>query len=181
MCPLRKMQQLMHCGKKNWSGQLEVPWSKFSIAFYNAINEPLTRDREATVNYKCLRKLVAEGNLEDSQNVSLERFGLFSKWFGPIKGSERVILDNVSTILAAIWFHGDITRQQCETYLSSFKKGCWMVRTSTTEPEKTPFTLSKFNKHGKVDHQRIFVGTKGYYSHIKYKTTQKKNRGPLLG
>jgi len=162
--------------KKNWSGSLQVPWTKFNVCFYNVINEPLTRDRESSVNYKCLRKLVAEGDNPDALTVSLERFGLFSKWFGPIKGNEQTILDNVGTILECPWFHGDISRQQCESLLSNFKKGSWMVRVSNTEPEKTPFTLSKVNKSAKVDHQRIYVapGNKGYFSHIKFKSGTKK-------
>jgi len=162
--------------KNNYSGRTTVPWSQFNIAFYGCLNEPIPRNRDTSINYKCLRKLIAEGDNPEALTVSLERFGLFSKWFGPIKGNEKNLLDNVGTILGFAWFHGDVTKQHCESLLGNFKKGYWLIRASHTEPEKTPFTLSKVNKKGQVDHQRIYVspGNKGYYSNIKHKNGTKK-------
>jgi len=58
-----------------------------------------------------------------------------------------------------------------------------MVRLSTTEPiEKSPFTLSKVNKKGAVDHQRIYATAGGstYYTHIKYKSGTNKIEGQDL-
>jgi len=70
------------------------------------------------------------------------------------------------------WFHGDITRLESETKLQGYldEKGTFLIRLSTTEPiMKSPFTISKVNKSGRIDHQRIMLShdRTGYYTTIK--------------
>eukprot|EP01125_Pyxidicula_operculata_P008052 TRINITY_DN2723_c0_g2_i1.p1 TRINITY_DN2723_c0_g2~~TRINITY_DN2723_c0_g2_i1.p1 ORF type:complete len:520 (-),score=121.37 TRINITY_DN2723_c0_g2_i1:64-1623(-) len=167
--------------KKNWSSELQTTWAQFSTVLYKELNETLARDRERNINYKCMQKVLAtEGDRDSELVVTLERFGLFLKWFGPLTGQKVSIFDRVTNLLKQPWFHGDIERQACENLLSSFKKGTFLVRFSLTEPDRTPFTISKVNKNGAINHQRVYVQPdgKGYYVHVKYKSGTKKVEVP---
>jgi len=126
--------------KKNWIGEIQTSWVKFSTIFYKQIGEPLARERERNIDYQCLRKILCEST--PNEHVTLERFGTFLKWFGPLKQGK--ILEKTKTLMQAPWFHGDIQRQDAETLLSAFPKGNYLVRLSFNEPiAKTPFTISK--------------------------------------
>jgi len=159
--------------KKNWHGEIQTTWPKFSTVLYKELGEALVRDRERNINYKCIQKILSEGPQE---LVTLERFGLFLKWFGPLNGKVS-IFDRVRNLLQCTFFHGDIGRTECECLLTSMsKRGYYLVRFSNTEPERTPFTISKINKKGAINHQRVYIRPdgKGYYTHVKYKNGTKK-------
>jgi len=80
------------------------------------------------------------------------------------------------------WFHGDLPRQKFgSNIIRSFKKkkGTYLIRLSTTDPiEKTPFTISKVNKKGIINHQRVFVNRdrSGFYIVIKSKDDGGKDK-----
>jgi len=154
--------------KRQWPGQLQISWNQFSVEFFKLLHEPLSRDRN--LHFKCLRALL----VEKDEVVSLERFALFSKWFHPI--SHPQVLAKTGEIMKYDWFHGDISRDNAMTILKSKKKGCFLVRLSTTEPEHAPFVISKLGSKGDVSHQRIFVNEQGngYY------TNTKDKKGKLL-
>jgi serine/threonine protein kinase len=138
--------------KRLWPGLLQISWNQFSVEYYKLLHEPIARDRNH--NFKCLRALL----VEKDEVVTLERFALFSKWFHPI--SLPNVLTRVSEIMKFEWFHGDISRDDASNTLKSKKKGYFLVRLSTTEPELTPFVISKMG--GKdVSHQRIFINENG--------------------
>jgi len=158
-----------------WPGQLQTSWNQFCVEFYKLVGEPLTRDRD--LNYKCLQKLLIP---EEQDFVTLDRFGYFSKWFSPLT---KGVLDRLREVLSLPWFHGDISRKECEALLSSFKKGAYLVRLSMTEPiQVSPFTVSKVSGRGEVNHQRIYVCETGHYVHVKdrkNKTTKLEVSGSL--
>jgi len=162
--------------KMSWPGQVQISWNLFSVEFYKAIGQTLTRDRNE-VKFKCLQAI-----LENDQSVNLERFGFFSKWFFPL---DKTLLDRLVEIMKLPYFHGDISRKESEAFLSNFKKGSYLVRLSTTEPVKSsPFTVSKVSSKG-VNHQRIYVkdNGSGFYVHIKDKKKKLVNLevdGPLV-
>src|SRR6185437_15169517 len=62
-------------------------------------------------------------------------------------------------------------------------KGSFLLRLSLTEPEKTPFTISKVNREGVVIHQRVHVlpHQAGYLLVIKSAKETKKieSNGPI--
>jgi hypothetical protein len=167
--------------KKNWAGQLSVSWIKFVPVFYEAIKEPLAREREKDSSYKVLRHLLivdGTGFKEgDNEEVSVERFGRMMKWFGNLNNDQGNILKRIVALAQTPWFHGEIERPACETLLANIRDpGVFLVRLSTTEPERTPFTLSKYSKDGSVTHQRINVrpDLRGHYVAFKTKKGNEK-------
>jgi len=148
--------------KSLWPGQLQISWNQFSVEFYKLIGQTLHRDRD--IKFKCLQAL-----LEIDQVVTLERFGFFSKWFYPLN---KGVLDRLVETLKLPYFHGDISRKESEAFLSSFKKGSFLIRFSMTDPvQVSPFTITKVSDKGDINHQRIYVMEKqaGFYIHTKDK------------
>jgi len=70
------------------------------------------------------------------------------------------------------WFHGDISRDDAVTLLKTKKKGYFLVRLSTTEPEHTPYVISKLGSKGDVSHQRIFINENGAGFHVNTKDSK---------
>jgi len=60
----------------------------------------------------------------------------------------------MKTCMQKEWFHGNITKETAEDLLAGQPKKTYLVRTSKTEKE-SPFTISKVNKKGEINHQRI--------------------------
>lgn len=133
--------------KENWCGELHVPFSRFAPTLYHSLGIPLV-DKQRNLEYKCLQAILAK---EDSgpPMVALEKFSFFTKWFGKLhqtdkKGNDITVLQVLLNIMQKPWFHGDITRHEAEALLGSFKsKGTYLIRVSTTTPDKYPFTISK--------------------------------------
>jgi hypothetical protein len=172
--------------KENWKGKDETSFNKFVAALYKILEVPLGRDRERNTDYKCLKAILSENEKDtENSNVNIEKLGLLLKWFGPlqqtIKNEETNIISIVGNVMKESWFHGDLPRPQCEALLTDYikKKGTYLVRLSTTDPiEKSPFTISKVNKKGKINHQRVFVSRnrQGYYIVVKSKSDQKDKK-----
>jgi len=151
---------------------MSVPWENFAAAFYRAINEvPLSdREKEKNSKYKLLKSMLATTPEEGPLEATLERFGHFLGWFGPLSEG---YLERLRKTMVEEWFHGDITKNEAESVLLSWKKkGSFLVRVSVTDPFANPYTLSMLN--GKlVEHLRIGAmktgDTFGYYTNIKIK------------
>jgi len=166
----------------HFKGKDSVEFPKFAKVLYAHLKLPPPNPKD--ISFKCLSAILPQKNKRDGKEiVTLERFGLFLKWFGPLKGKPN-IFDNMQAIMKNHWFHGDVDRVQSETLLNDQKPGVFLIRASTTEPEKTPFTISKVGKDGKISHQRINIqkDRSGFYLYLKSsKGTQKKVEisGPL--
>lgn len=125
-----------------------------------------------SLDYLCMESLLAEQDKkEETDIITLERFSLFIHWFGSLKSiiDGKNIIERVKFLCEKEFFHGDISRQEADQKLAKEKKGHFLVRLSTTEPEKTPFTISKVNRHGVINHQRVnaLPNDAGYYVSIK--------------
>jgi hypothetical protein len=93
-----------------------------------------------------------------------------------LKTSAGTIIDRTKLVCEQEWFHGDISREESEQKLANEKKGSFLVRLSLTEPDKTPFTISKVNQKGVINHQRVSVSPdhSSLYVTIKYPKETKK-------
>ena len=106
--------------------------------------------------------MIAEPNTDpnpsDPEMVRLEKFASIINWFGPVVLDHKgfSVLDKMRVLMQKEWFHGDIPKDAAEDLLAGQSKGCFLVRTSNTE-RNAPFTISKVNKKGKINHQRIHV------------------------
>jgi len=74
--------------KDNWIGKDEVSFNKFVTVLCKALDVQLGRDRERSIDYKCL-KAILSNEKDDSLNVNIEKFGLLTKWFGPLKQKRK--------------------------------------------------------------------------------------------
>jgi len=152
--------------KLHYQGMHEVSWDTFVIEFYKASGEPISRDRESDPKYRLLKQILSHQSTENTFLVSLERFGLFLKWFGPM--GPQCLSAMVQTMQMP-WFHGDLAKVPCEALLNGFqKRGYYIVRLSSTNPEETPYTISKYTKNG-VEHLRVNRRKQGngYYTQVK--------------
>jgi len=139
--------------KRSFEGKRDVPLKSFDAAFYRAINEEYPPYPEFDDKYKCLKAIISSEKDDHSANVTVERFGLFLDWFGPM---DNQILNRLLNAMKEDWFHGDVSREESESKLSDFeRKGTFMIRLSTNLPQKNPFTLSMVNKNGDLIHLRI--------------------------
>eukprot|EP00029_Vermamoeba_vermiformis_P009351 TRINITY_DN4633_c1_g1_i1.p1 TRINITY_DN4633_c1_g1~~TRINITY_DN4633_c1_g1_i1.p1 ORF type:complete len:529 (-),score=229.48 TRINITY_DN4633_c1_g1_i1:181-1767(-) len=174
-CALDNDMDAQGLWSNNFKGKDTVDFAKFAKALYATLKLPPPGPKD--LQFRLLSALCALSNKRDDRQVAtLERFSLFTKWFGPLKGAKKNILDTMQTVCENPWFHGDIERPGSETLLEPQKPGTYLVRVSLTEPEKTPFTISKVGKDGKISHQRINImkDRSGYYVYLKSSKGQKK-------
>jgi len=174
--------------------KLQVPFSEFVQELYRALNEKLPRNKDIDLKCQCLKMTLAEkvsGAKEEI--VVIEKFALFSKWFGPFRRHDnRTMLDAMLEIASYPWFHGNIDKDEAKEILTTFKpinrKGkalSYLVRVSTSDPvDLNPFTISKWTKENKIVHQRIQYNpsTTEYSLAIKEKgESMVVSSGPMLG
>lgn len=173
--------------KSHFLGKTHVPWGEFAKHFLAMLKlgAPNPKDQ----NLQCLHKILAEQNTDpnpsDSEMVRLEKFASIINWFGPIVLDHKgfSILDKMRVSMQKEWFHGDISKDAAEDLLAGQQKGTFLVRTSNTE-KNAPFTISKVNKKGKINHQRIHKRPDGTFElTIKYpdgKTKVEESKDDLL-
>jgi len=163
----------MH-GRKFWKDYFlkkdRVTWPEFLRVFANFMpqTDPVTR----AIDIKCLHALVAEKSLNGEEKVTMEGFGNFLCWFGPmVYEGLPPLMDRVRAILRRSYFHGDISTTDAEAFLASKQVGTFLVRFSTSAPGC--FTISKVAGDNSIQHQRImhppnqpayFINNKAYGS-----------------
>eukprot|EP01129_Flabellula_baltica_P007123 TRINITY_DN2737_c0_g1_i2.p1 TRINITY_DN2737_c0_g1~~TRINITY_DN2737_c0_g1_i2.p1 ORF type:complete len:437 (-),score=100.28 TRINITY_DN2737_c0_g1_i2:69-1379(-) len=130
-----------------WRSNFEtstVPFGDFAKKFYEMVHQDYPVYPEYDEGHKCLAAVFPE-------YVSVEQFGNFLVWFGPL---DDTILHRLVELLEQPWFFGDITRDEAEAKLSDFdKKGTFLIRLSTNNPRDNPYTLSLIRKQ--IMHLRI--------------------------
>eukprot|EP01118_Nematostelium_gracile_P000928 TRINITY_DN1091_c0_g1_i1.p1 TRINITY_DN1091_c0_g1~~TRINITY_DN1091_c0_g1_i1.p1 ORF type:complete len:533 (-),score=127.27 TRINITY_DN1091_c0_g1_i1:144-1694(-) len=167
-----------HLGCEFWKqyflGKEKVSWFDFLSRFLSLMQVNLNAN---DVYVLCLRKIVADQNKDphakEPFQVTLENFAHVLDWFGPLR-KDASLLEKIKSAMQKDWFHGNITRDVAEDLLSGQPNGTFLVRTSTTE-KAYPFTISKVNKKGKINHQRIHRNKDGFFElTIKFSDTKVK-------
>jgi len=178
VCPdMAKLWKL----EKRWRGKEQVKYESFvrTVCKYLRI-----KYQEKVLAFKCLKALVAvekKKGADVTPMVSIDRLGLVMAWFGPMTAlswekPKVTFLDRMLSVLKHGWFFGDIEREESEALLRDFKKkpGTFLVRVNlggTTEPEVTPFTISKVNNL-KLEHMRVYhyKDRTGYFIQVQTRT-----------
>jgi len=74
-----------------------VDFAKFAKALYTTLKLPPPGPKD--LQFRLLSALCALSNKRDDRQVAtLERFSLFTKWFGPLKGAKKNILDTMQAV-----------------------------------------------------------------------------------
>ncbi|ELP90668.1 tyrosine protein kinase, putative [Entamoeba invadens IP1] len=101
--------------------------------------------------------------------VSAVDFDTVVNWFGPFFG-EQAIFDEMLKIAQAQYFAGLIDKKVAEGRLSGKVDGTYLVRMSTTDPIKSPFTITR-NANGSSKHHRIERKSYKMSDEIRYSST----------
>jgi len=183
--------------RRSWGGRveknmrvsatiLEAPFDTFIVALYSRIGLRLPPKPEENQKYLCLKAILLDSSSKST--VSVEKFSLLIKWFGPlVHDNMKTIVDCVYEIVAAPWFHGDISKEEACNILTSndkkkVKSGTFLVRLSTSEPIQTnPFTITKLNLKNEIVHQRVYYKDGRYSVPIKDKFGINREVGSTKG
>lgn len=134
----------------NSKGKLQevVPWKAFVIGLCSLFKQRLPKDPN-DIRFKCLKALLVKSS---DDTVSIESFGSFLQWFGPMEGMD--ILDRVVDLLKKNWFHGDISSETAERLLSNEKRGTFLARFSSRDPGC--YAISVYSQGGRLKHFRVY-------------------------
>jgi hypothetical protein len=157
------------------STKLAVPFNKFAEALYTKLALRIPQKPDDNPKYLCLKAMSCDP-LFKAPTVTIERFSLATKWFGPLLGHDnKTIIEEIYDIMVCPWFHGDISKDEAVYLLSGDgnakkHKGTFLVRLSTSEPViQNPFTITKLNAKHEAVHQRIYFKDGRYSIPIKDK------------
>jgi len=144
-------------GRKLWKDYFlkkdKVGWTDFLRVFMNIM--PSTEDPQTRIlNIKCLYALLVEKGRDGDEMVTMEGFGNFLSWFGPMLSDQLPpLMERVRSVLRKSYFHGDISTRDAEGQLAGKQVGTFLVRFSTSSPGF--YTISKVASDGSIQHQRI--------------------------
>jgi serine/threonine protein kinase len=118
---------------------------------------PMVREIEVAV--QCVRLLLTDD--ENKSRVTIERFGSFCAFFGPLKGpwvpgGDLELLSRLLTLCSRNWYHGEISSSECVRRLTGRAAGTFLVRNSSSA--RGAFAVSKQTPQGIV-HLRVTRGT----------------------
>eukprot|EP01127_Copromyxa_protea_P017557 TRINITY_DN5370_c0_g1_i1.p1 TRINITY_DN5370_c0_g1~~TRINITY_DN5370_c0_g1_i1.p1 ORF type:complete len:508 (+),score=75.40 TRINITY_DN5370_c0_g1_i1:184-1524(+) len=149
-------------GAKFWrhyfAGEKEIPWLPFAATFYQYLGEVLPNDRIHSTKFRALEAMLVTQDLEgQQQEVTIERFGHFLSWFGPLTKNVPYtvpFLDRLKNTMLSPGFHGFISKNEAESILSVSGPGSYLIRVSQTEPFSSPYTIS-MHLSPRIVHQRV--------------------------
>jgi serine/threonine protein kinase len=144
--------------KKHFSGLAEMEWDKFVAAFYSflGLGAPIATDKKYIwLQSLCVAQVSDITKEKSTEVVTLENFGKFCSWFGPLN---KEVLDRLSGLCAFPWFYGKMSSAEVSSLLTGKPKATFLVRLS--ESSEGCFTISKVEKTAEVNHQRVLYNLK---------------------
>jgi hypothetical protein len=101
--------------KTSFDTQVSIDFDTFNEKLTRLFNFNLAYD-----DYALIGLIFSETT--NKQKVSIDRFSLVLKWFGPIKIDDDFILARILELCKKEWFFGDITREKAEEILKNSKQ-----------------------------------------------------------
>jgi len=103
--------------------------------------------------------------------VSIERFGLLLKWFGPLTFRNNNIVDKIYDIVKQEWFHGVVSRERLSIITTEEmnklqkKEKKFFVRITESEPiQNHPFSITVISKNDSSSYRVNYDSDSGLYS-----------------
>jgi len=122
--------------------QEKVEWSEFRASLIKDINIDMEGD-EIYPFLNCLKSLLVKKE-NGAEVVSMGAFDKITKSFGaffdPLQGVQTI--KELNRLMEQSWFHGDLTFLEANSRLARQSEGSFLIRLSSSDPNKTPFTLS---------------------------------------
>jgi len=148
--------------EKYFRGKSKAPWDQFLKRFVQQLGK---RPPKIPLEIACLEHLVVEEE-GGEKFITIERFSSLLKWFGQMKQDQQDILTRIVAVLSQDWFFGAISSGDAEEYLKLHKDkpGTFLVRLNmggNNPIEKSPFTISRIDAHGKSVHTRVQISKHG--------------------
>lgn len=134
--------------KKQLRGNDAVEWPQFQVEFYNFFGKKTPSGRESANLTKSFHDTVVDAD----EVVTIESFGKFSHWFGPLDSIN--VLDTVHQFHSEPWFHGHLSSVQSEELLIEKARGTFLLRFSATNIGG--FAISVLNEDQVVKHYKVF-------------------------
>jgi len=147
-----------------------VSMDEFLSALWKIVNgtKPPEQDEEGFVHLKSVEEVINPPGVRNSvYEVTLERFGLFVHWYGPLLSSHPgdTVFNKLDSLLRSEWYHGEISGSAAEELLRSNKSsGDFLIRCSLNS---APFTMSRLQNnslvHYRINYNRATGGYKMTY------------------
>ena len=145
------------CGRALWKCRFmdkealleKVPWKSFIEGLNIFFNTKVPSNVKEDPTYRSLHALL----VDKKEYVSIEAFGRFLEWFGPMVKLDAV-LQSVVTLLKKSWFHGEVSAEEAEKLLSKKRQGTFLVRFSSKDPGS--YAISVVSDSNKIKHFRIY-------------------------
>jgi len=103
----------------SFEGRMEVSFDDFFNNLCGHLGAEIgTLIPEDIHKRKSMEILCSIKEVNKQKMVSLERFGLLLKWFGPLTYKNKNIVDKVYNIIKEKWFHGEIARDRLTSLIS---------------------------------------------------------------
>jgi hypothetical protein len=160
-----------------------VPMEDFISALWRTVDggDPPDPHDDGYVHLKCIEAVINAPGVR-TEEVSLERFGLFIHWFGPLlplRGDS--VFQKLENLLKEEWFHGELSGPAAEELLSAKKAGGDFLVRCSLNPH-APYTMSRLVGNSIVHYRIHHNRTSGIYKmQYQYKKKDKEIVGEISG
>jgi serine/threonine protein kinase len=162
-----------------YDGKISVPFDDFARDLSTHLNLDIESEKNL-IRKKCLEAIICKEDEVKARYVTLDRFGLVLKWFGPLTLAGESLLEKIVRILKNDYFHGEVSKKKLEVYNKQYatsdkKKSFYLLRFSETEPiEEHPFSITVWKGGSNINHRINYNVQTGLYS-VSFKDKKDSN------
>jgi len=150
--------------------KIKVSMDEFLAALWKSVNgtDPPNSTEESFIYLRCVEAVINAPGVP-TEEVSLDRFGLFVHWYGPLLPlNGEALFFKIETLLRAEWYHGELSGNAAEDLLrTKTGGGDYLVRCSSST--QAPFTMSRVVNNSLVHYRILYNRISGIFK-MKYHT-----------